>query len=38
MIHTYTEEQIASAITWRDVLRELPAAFESLRKIGRAHV
>jgi ornithine cyclodeaminase len=31
MIHTYTEAQIASAITWRDVLRDLPAAFESLR-------
>ena len=31
MIHTYTEEQISSAITWREVLRELPAAFESLR-------
>lgn len=31
MIHTYTEEQIASAITWRDVLCQLPAAFESLR-------
>jgi ornithine cyclodeaminase len=31
MIHTYTEAQIASAITWRDVLRELPAAFEALR-------
>lgn len=31
MIHTYTEDQIASAITWRDVLHDLPAAFESLR-------
>lgn len=31
MIHTYTEAQIASAITWRDVLGDLPAAFESLR-------
>ncbi len=31
MIHTYTKEQIASAITWRDVLKDLPAAFESLR-------
>lgn len=31
MIHTYTEDQIASAITWRDVLRDLPAAFEALR-------
>ena len=31
MIHTYTEEQIASAISWRDVLADLPAAFESLR-------
>lgn len=31
MIHVYTEEQVSSAITWRDVLRDLPAAFESLR-------
>ena len=31
MITTYTEEQVASAITWRDVLSDLPAAFESLR-------
>ena len=31
MIHTYTDEQIASAISWRDVLHDLPAAFESLR-------
>ncbi|MGB4116918.1 MAG: ornithine cyclodeaminase family protein [Polaromonas sp.] len=31
MIHTYTEQQIASAITWRDVLHDLPAAFEALR-------
>ena len=31
VIHIYTEEQVSSAISWRDVLRELPAAFESLR-------
>jgi ornithine cyclodeaminase len=31
MIHTYTEEQISTAIDWRDVLADLPAAFESLR-------
>ena len=31
MITTYTEEQISSAITWRDVLLDLPAAFDSLR-------
>ena len=31
MIHTYTEEQIARAVSWRDVLSNLPAAFESLR-------
>ena len=31
MIYTYTEEEITSAITWRDVLADLPAAFESLR-------
>ena len=31
MIYTYTEQQVASAITWRDVLRDLPAAFEALR-------
>ena len=31
MIHTYTEDHIANAITWRDVLRDLPAAFEALR-------
>jgi ornithine cyclodeaminase len=31
MIHTYTEEQVASAITWGDVLHDLPAAFEALR-------
>jgi ornithine cyclodeaminase len=31
MIHTYTEEQIARAINWRDVLEDLPHAFESLR-------
>ena len=28
VIHIYTEEQVNSAITWRDVLRDLPAAFE----------
>ena len=31
MIYTYTEQQIASAITWRDVLCDLPAAFDALR-------
>ena len=31
MIYTYTEDQIANAITWRDVLHDLPAAFEALR-------
>ena len=31
MIHTYTEKQVADTITWRDVLLDLPAAFESLR-------
>lgn len=31
MIHTYTEDHIANAISWRDVLRDLPAAFEALR-------
>ena len=37
MIHTYTEDHIASAITWRDVLRDLPDAFEALR-IGDATI
>lgn len=32
MIHTYTEDHIASAISWRDVLQDLPAAFEALRQ------
>ena len=31
MIHSYTEKQIADVISWRDVLRDLPAAFEALR-------
>ena len=31
MIQIYTDQQIASAISWRDVLHDLPAAFESLR-------
>lgn len=31
MIHTYTDAAIAQAISWREVLQELPAAFESLR-------
>ena len=37
MIHTYTEQQINGAITWRDVLRDLPAAFEALR-VGDATI
>ena len=37
MIHTYTEHQISGAITWRDVLRDLPAAFEALR-VGDATI
>jgi ornithine cyclodeaminase len=31
MIHTYTDEDVARSISWREVLQDLPAAFESLR-------
>ena len=31
MIHTYHDEDVARAISWREVLQDLPAAFESLR-------
>ncbi len=31
MIHTYRDEDVARAISWREVLQDLPAAFESLR-------
>ena len=31
MIHTYTEEQTGRAVNWRDVLLDLPLAFEALR-------
>jgi len=31
MIHTYTDEDIARTVDWRNVLEDLPAAFESLR-------
>jgi ornithine cyclodeaminase len=31
MIHTYTDDDVGDAIGWRDVLRDLPLAFESLR-------
>jgi ornithine cyclodeaminase len=31
MVYTYTDEQVGQAITWRDVLQDLPLAFESLR-------
>jgi ornithine cyclodeaminase len=31
MIHTYRDEDVARAVSWREVLQDLPAAFESLR-------
>jgi ornithine cyclodeaminase len=31
MIHTYTDDDVGDAVGWRDVLRDLPHAFESLR-------
>jgi len=31
MIHTYTDEEIGRTVGWREVLRDLPLAFESLR-------
>ncbi|SFU80470.1 ornithine cyclodeaminase [Polaromonas sp. YR568] len=31
MIHTYTDDDVGDAVGWRDVLRDLPQAFESLR-------
>lgn len=37
MIHTYTEEQIGRSVTWRDVLLDLPLAFEALR-VGDAAI
>jgi len=37
VIHTYTEEQIGRAVNWRDVLADLPLAFEALR-VGDAAI
>ncbi len=31
MINTYTEDQIGRAVSWREVLADLPLAFEALR-------
>ncbi|EJL83676.1 hypothetical protein PMI15_02472 [Polaromonas sp. CF318] len=31
MIHTYTDEDVTRTVGWREVLQDLPAAFESLR-------
>lgn len=31
MIYTYTDAQVGQAISWRDVLQDLPYAFEALR-------
>src|SRR5689334_8542067 len=31
MIHTYTDDDVGDAVGWREVLRDLPQAFESLR-------
>jgi len=37
VIHTYTEEQIGHSVNWRDVLLDLPQAFEALR-VGDAAI